>query len=93
MIIHNNDYKDDITNIDIITMIITDKQQPKNGTNCHHDHHHSHYLYFPLTSISTMDFPDPIQEEEKEKQEESVTAIAGEFFGTTTIHGVGRVFK
>lgn len=29
MIIHNNNYKDDVTNIDIITMIITDKQQPK----------------------------------------------------------------
>ncbi|XP_037779252.1 acid-sensing ion channel 3-like [Penaeus monodon] len=40
-----------------------------------------------------MDLPDPIQKEENEKQEESVTAIAGEFFGTTTIHGVGRVFK
>ncbi|XP_069969679.1 uncharacterized protein [Penaeus vannamei] len=46
-----------------------------------------------LLNLLTMDFPDPIQEEEKEKQEESVTAIAGEFFGTTTIHGVGRVFK
>ncbi|XP_047498817.1 degenerin deg-1-like [Penaeus chinensis] len=40
-----------------------------------------------------MDLADPIQEEEKEAQQESVTAIAGEFFGTTTIHGVGRVFK
>ncbi|XP_042857067.1 low-density lipoprotein receptor-related protein 1-like [Penaeus japonicus] len=39
-----------------------------------------------------MDFADPTQEAD-EKQQESVAAVAGEFFGTTTIHGVGRVFK